>query len=577
VLTKLRIRNFKQFDDVEFELDNPVVFVGPNNSGKTSAMQALALWNLGLGRWIEKFGGKPTPRRRLGVAINRRDLLAAPVPRARELWRQLHIRDVAMTDGKQQTTNVCIEITVAGETNGKEWSCGLEFDYVNEESFYCRPLRLESGPSPERMAIPDQASSVTAALLPPMSGLAETEDLLQSGAIDVRIGQGRTAEVLRNLCYRIYENRSDAWLTLADQIERLFGMRIEPPVFVPARGQIVMTYEQNGVSLDLSAGGRGFQQTLLLLAFMYNNPGAILLIDEPDAHLEILRQRETYSHITEMARENDNQIVIATHSEVVLNEAAGKDTVIAFVGKPHRITHQTGPVLNALREIGWEDYYLAEQTGWTMYLEGSTDLEMLRALARRLKHEEAADALRRPFVQYVANNANAARRHFYALREATPGLAGIALFDRLEEGIPEVSPIKCLMWRRREIENYVCTERALIDFARFSAEQISEGPLFARQVADDREEAMRAAIAEVSAALQTLENLSPWSDDVKASDQVLVPVFRSYATKLDIFNEMAKKNFHQLVDHVPDDELDREIREKLDAIATIASQAKSGN
>ncbi len=575
MLTKLTIRNFKQFDDIEIELDNPVVFVGPNNSGKTSAMQALALWNLGLNRWMEKFGGKPMPKRRLGVAINRRDLLAAPVPRARELWRQLHIRDVQMTEGKPQPVNVCIEIIVEGESHGKEWTCGLEFDYINEESFYCRPLRLETGPSPERMPIPEEATTTSAALLPPMSGLAETEDLLQSGAVDVRIGQGRTAEVLRNLCYQIYENRPQEWLKLADQIERLFGMRIEPPVFVPARGQIVMTYSERGVSLDLSAGGRGFQQSLLLLAFMYNNPGAVLLIDEPDAHLEILRQRETYSHVTEAAQGNGNQIIIATHSEVVLNEAAGKDAVIAFVGKPHQIDHQTGPVLNALREVGWEDYYLAEQTGWTLYLEGSTDLELLRAFARRLRHEAAMSALQRPFVCYVANNTQAARRHFHALREATPGLVGLALFDRLGEDLPEISPIECQMWRRREIENYVTSEQTLIAYARRSAEDAAEGPLFALGIIEKREEAMREAIAEVGSALQTLENLSPWSEEAKASDQVLIPVFRAYSRRLGIFNEMAKKNFHRLVEHIPDSDLDPEVTEKLDAIAKAGSRAPS--
>ena len=47
MLTALRIRNFKRFEDVNIELDNPVVFIGPNNSGKTSAMQALALWEIG--------------------------------------------------------------------------------------------------------------------------------------------------------------------------------------------------------------------------------------------------------------------------------------------------------------------------------------------------------------------------------------------------------------------------------------------------------------------------------------------------------------------------------------------------
>ena len=54
MITKLTIRNFKRFGEIEIELDNPVVFIGPNNSGKTSALQALALWQVGINRWNEK-------------------------------------------------------------------------------------------------------------------------------------------------------------------------------------------------------------------------------------------------------------------------------------------------------------------------------------------------------------------------------------------------------------------------------------------------------------------------------------------------------------------------------------------
>ena len=48
MLTRLKLRNFKQFDDADIELGKSVVFIGPNNSGKTSALQALALWDVGL-------------------------------------------------------------------------------------------------------------------------------------------------------------------------------------------------------------------------------------------------------------------------------------------------------------------------------------------------------------------------------------------------------------------------------------------------------------------------------------------------------------------------------------------------
>ena len=42
--------------------------------------------------------------------------------------------------------------------------------------------------------------------------------------------------------------------------------------------------EKSGVELDLSSAGRGLQQTLLLLAYLYANPNTAVLLDEPDAH-----------------------------------------------------------------------------------------------------------------------------------------------------------------------------------------------------------------------------------------------------------------------------------------------------
>lgn len=191
MLTKLTIRNFKRFAEVEIPLANPVVFIGPNNSGKTSALQALALWELGLRRWKEKRSEHGSPEKRPGVAINRRDLLMVPAPAANLLWRGLHVRRMQRVQGKlSQTQNIRIDILVEGNTTGKDWACGIEFDFSNDESFVCRPLRLEDKKDPARMPVPDEAFDVQVAFLPPMSGLFSNETRLDSGAINVRLGKG---------------------------------------------------------------------------------------------------------------------------------------------------------------------------------------------------------------------------------------------------------------------------------------------------------------------------------------------------------------------------------------------------
>ena len=276
MLTRIQIKNFRKLKDVEVELGKSVVFIGPNNSGKTAALQALALWEIGLKQWSEKRGTKASPARRPGVAINRTDLISIPVPKANLLWSDLHVREQDSSGSKPQTRNIRIDIIVDGITYGKSWTCGFEFDYANEQSFFCRPVRkrgYDDTPvkSAEFTNVPEIADDVKIAYLPPMSGLAAIEPKWEPGRINVLLGEGQTAQVLRNLCFQIYDrNDQKEWKALCGMIKKLFLVDLKPPNYVRERGEVTMEYqERNGVSLDLSCSGRGLQQILLLLAHLY--------------------------------------------------------------------------------------------------------------------------------------------------------------------------------------------------------------------------------------------------------------------------------------------------------------------
>ena len=567
MITKLIIKNFKLFHHVEIELGNPVVFIGPNNSGKTSALQVLALWDIGLKRWLEKRKGAETPKKRSGVTINRRDLISLPVPDANLLWHKLHVRDVQKKNGKQETKNIRIDVIVEGITNERLWKCGLEFDYSNSESLYCRPLGFGSD---KEIKVPEEADKISIAFLPPMSGLAANESRLDHGAINVRIGEGRTAEVLRNLCHTICETNKENWEKLVKKMYSLFGVTLEDPQYVPERGEIIMSFREGGGKLDLSSAGRGLQQTLLLLAYMYSNPGSILLLDEPDAHLEILRQRQIYTLLTDVARENNNQIIAASHSEVLLNEAAEKDVVVAFLGSPHRINDRGTQLLKSLKDIGFEDYYLAEQRQWVLYLEGSTDLAILQSFAEVLEHAEAKMMLESPFVHYAGNKPLEAKKHFYGIKEAVPDLKGIAIFDNLRQDVEKGNDFEILQWSRREIENYLCDREILITYAREVEHKEVAGPLFSQLETEKRLNAMNESIEEVEKALETLKKGSPWDVDTKVSKDFLPIIFDKYFKKLKLPNVMLKKNYHVLAKYISKGKIDAEVKEKLDAIVKTA-------
>lgn len=329
-------------------------------------------------------------------------------------------------------------------------------------------------------------------------------------------------------------------------------------------------YDESGISLDLSSSGRGLQQTLLLLVYITAHPGAILLLDEPDAHLEILRQRQIYQVLTESAQEHESQIIAASHSEVILNEAAGRDVVIAFLGEPHRIDDRGSQLLKSLQSIGYQHYYLAEQKGWVLYLEGATDLPILHAFSQKLNHP-IQNILTSSYVHYIGNLQREARKHFYGLRVAKPDLIGFCLFDRIDTEYEMQQELMEHIWKRREIENYIVfNKQVLVEWARNEGAEHAGGNLFSKPCISIMEE----CITEIEKARETLGQESPWSIDTKVSTDFLDPLFDLFFKKLNLPNIMHKTNYHTLVKYVENHQIDPEVTEVLDAILEVANRAK---
>ena len=109
MITKVEIKNFKKIGDVVFNLDNTVVLIGPNNSGKTTILQALMLWKCGLDKIKEQRDKSTSKSKRIGIGINRKDLIALPVATSRFIWKDQIVRSSKLNKGIE---NVRIEIPV---------------------------------------------------------------------------------------------------------------------------------------------------------------------------------------------------------------------------------------------------------------------------------------------------------------------------------------------------------------------------------------------------------------------------------------------------------------------------------
>jgi ABC-type branched-subunit amino acid transport system ATPase component len=591
LLHYLEIENFKRFGERQrIELDHPAVLIGPNNCGKTSAIQALALWSQAVQTWYDARRDS-SAKERTATSLNRLNIVSVPVQRTRFFWHNTQVR--------KGNKDIPLIITVGVEFQGQVRPVSMRFRNQGDELVYCSP-----DPAMETdLTLVAHAASLKVELLYPMSGLDTEEPILQPGRVDVLLGQGRTADVLRNLCLAVARSSTQDWQRIVDLMQRLFHVVLDTPRET-ARGSIALQYRQQGVKepLDLSSAGRGFLQMLLVFSYLYSHKRSVLLVDEPDAHLEILRQKQVYVLLRDIASENDSQVVIVTHSEVILDEALDKNLTLLLEGRADDLARKQD-IRNSLHHFGAEHYVKARERGYVLYVEGGTDVDMLRALAERLQHPVAKIWDERLNSFYVQNNyplqdldaelerveggfGVTPREHFQGLRKLLPHLKGLAILDNdgQQRQDRDEGALAIRYWKRYEAENYFITPELLRQYA---LRQYPSDDLFSGQAAAAVDEALEEVIlADVfdgnTTDHQAWRSLPPEASrlvwDAKTERRKLSALaegfFRRLAQKLGGAMLLTKGELHRLVASVPLTSIPEEVNVKLDALEALFQMSR---
>ena len=564
------------------------MLIGPNNCGKTTVIQAIALWSQSVKTWYDNKGKAP-PKKRTSTSLNRLNIVSVPVQRTRYFWHNTAVR--------KGNKNIPLIVSLGVLHENKVEPVTMRFRNQGDDLVYCTPDEATLA-RPEVIAT---AAELSVELLYPMSGLETEEPVLQPGRIDVLLGQGQTAQVLRNLCLLVYRESPDDWDRIAELMKRLFHVQLGKPQET-ARGSITLFYRQDDVKelLEVALAGRGFQQMLLIFAYLYSHRHSVLLIDEPDAHLEILRQKQVYVLLREIAAENQSQVVLVTHSEVVLAESLERNLTLLLEGQADDLAARPD-ILNALKYHGAEHYIRTRQRGYVLYVEGRTDIDMLRSFARRLNHRAARSWDERANVFYVMSNFPSAdldaelarveggfnttpKEHFFALRELVPGLRGLAILDndgRGRDGFNQ-GGLQISYWNRYEAENYFITPDLLM---RYTRHRYSDMPLFGQFESETREILDSLILERVFSGRD--QDLATWrgldaaaarllweasTERIKLSD-FAEEFFRRLASQLGHAMLLRKGELHRLVDLSHPASLPEEISEKLDLLADLFDEA----
>jgi energy-coupling factor transporter ATP-binding protein EcfA2 len=477
MITKVKARYFKQFVEQEFSLTDHVILAGPNNSGKTTLLQAITVWYLALQKWKERRGPESgsKAKQRTGVPLTRQEFTALPLREMNDLWTDTltGLRTDELQAGQRLGQPRVLTIEVEGATPQGAWRLAFEFRYQNTELVYIKP-------SSEHLdQLPQAVQDVSVVHIPPFSGIGPEETRYDRPYQDLLIGQGKAGDILRNLLLEVYERDDKAdWESLCRRIEEIFGYRLQSPRYGGAPF-IVCEYlkgiprsaGKNGFpELDIASAGSGFHQVLLLLGFFFARPSTVLLLDEPDAHLHVILQKQVYDLLRSIASRRRCQLVIATHSEVLI-DGTNPSQIISFYRKPHLLLSDTDKdqVREALKRLTALDILLAEQSSGILYTEGETDFNLLKAWTQVMNHPLATWFIKCPFVHNnQGRNPREAKGHYFALRAAGRELPGVLLLDGDNRGLPDreviAEGLAIERWERYEVESYLMHPEALVRF-----------------------------------------------------------------------------------------------------------------
>lgn len=328
MIETVRIRGFKRFGDMEFRFPGPVVLAGPNDSGKTTALQAIAAWAFALREWRYLDDFRLRPRRGfVKTPIVRPDFTPVPLWSFHQLW----------TDGKYRGK---IEIEI-GHRDG--WTVAMEFHSDTTQQVFVRPRRDADGELLRHLDFP-------VVFIPAMTGVEMNERYLLPTAVEQILSTGNPGQVLRNLLVATQLDES-AWSSLQEVIGRLFGYRLRPLIvggpFLHAEYEPI----HGGPRHDLSVSGSGFRQVVMLFALLLRQRNAVLLLDEPDAHLHVVLLDVIWRELRVAALRTRSQIIAATHSETLINALDPRELCMV-PGRPRTAGDSTFERVTGLRVAG---------------------------------------------------------------------------------------------------------------------------------------------------------------------------------------------------------------------------------
>jgi predicted ATPase len=311
---KIQIKKFKKIEDVTITLAPLNIFIGANNSGKSSFIQGIQFAVSGC-QTLKLKGGTWTGKGTKTLSLDSSEYLYTPTNNIEFLYHGKKLR------GSQKKQD-------------RSW---IEFILSDQHTSTLKISRGKNGGFTTSLAgrtLGDELSDIErpyCVYVPGIAGIPTQEKYEVIITIKKSATRGDSNNYLRNILYAISKN-DEQWNSFKQSVNSIYTNIDVVAKFDENKSEYIsVTIIADNLELPLDSVGTGLLQVIQIFAYIaYFNPKVILL-DEPDSHIHPTKQKMLARELARKATENsDLRIVFSTHSRYILSALENQANVVHF-------------------------------------------------------------------------------------------------------------------------------------------------------------------------------------------------------------------------------------------------------
>lgn len=446
MIRKIKIKNFRCFDNCEIDFKILSILVGKNNAGKSTLIEALRLVSLGVNR-AQSINYSPTPN---WLNIDKSTLGISP-----------SIENLDISEN-----NIFYLYGDAPAVITTTYQDGTVINtYVGDDAKVFVTIFDKDGRNIASKKMAKELNIKQINILPQISPIQREESIIKYATVQRNLDTKLSSRNFRNQL-KYYSDYFEKFKFIAETTWK--GLRINELIDQNGiDGELLLMVRDNNFTAEIGWMGHGLQMWLQTMWFISKcDENSTVILDEPDVYMHADLQRRLIRFI----KGKFNQIIIATHSVEIMAEVEAEN-ILPVDSSKKKLTYanKTPIVQKIIDEIGSiHNLEIARLFSHKKFLivEGDTDdIKILSILQGKILSNtfEPFDILPKTFVEgwggwqrVVGSNKvfsdNSSEIQTYCIFDSDYHTK-----EEINERLDEAKRIglNLHIWSKKEIENYL--------------------------------------------------------------------------------------------------------------------------